>query len=237
MTDKDFFKQFYSETFSKEENRRRIIERASENKRVRVNKKWTLASVCAAALILCTVLIYTNGSAPLTGPVAENKSTEALSSDTLVINEAETIAAERKIDAELKEISRIPDMPPHNLFSDLSVPKDFGDTAYTCAVYVRSGISKNLSVGYDCLAGYEKSFQSSKSGRSIVIQYSESGKPARDYHFENGENSVINNFELKIYKYENIYFTEFYYRNVYIDIEAVDITIAEFHSLLKSIIR
>ena len=75
--------------------------------------------------------------------------------------------------------------------------------------------------------------------RSIKVSYSKDNKPARDYHFseEGSKTTTINGVELKIYKYEDIYFTEFKFNDYYFDIETSKITEQELSDFLLSIMK
>ena len=59
----------------------------------------------------------------------------------------------------------------------------------------------------------------------------------RDYYFKDGKASKINGLELIVYQYENLYMTNFKYKNLNIDIETSNITEEELLALLQSIIK
>ena len=82
-------------------------------------------------------------------------------------------------------------------------------------------------------------FSYEKDERKNRVSFSGKGKPIREYGFDSNSalNSTINNNELVIYKYENIYFVEFIYNNVNYDIETDGINIVELEMFLKSIIK
>lgn len=92
---------------------------------------------------------------------------------------------------------------------------------------------------YDNLNCYVYYFSNENDERNIRVAFSDKGKPIRDYGFDSDSalNSTINNNELVIYKYENIYFVEFIYNNVNYDIETDGINIVELEMFLKSIIK
>lgn len=92
---------------------------------------------------------------------------------------------------------------------------------------------------YDNLNCYVYYFSNENDERNIRVAFSDKGKPIRDYGFDSNSalNSTINNNELVIYKYENIYFVEFIYNNVNYDIETDGINIVELEMFLKSIIK
>ena len=61
----------------------------------------------------------------------------------------------------------------------------------------------------------------------------------RDYDFDKkgAVKSVIKGQDVIIYQYEKIYFAEFSYKGYNFDIEASNISLEEFKTLLNSIIR
>ena len=72
----------------------------------------------------------------------------------------------------------------------------------------------------------------------ININFSRKNKPFRDYHFDDvAFYSIINDTKIKIFKYEDIYFTEFIYNGVNFDIELQNVDKEELVVLLKSIIK
>lgn len=235
MKDKISLKELYAEEFSKDENHRAVIEKADIQK---VNKikisKIALMPLCLAAVALFAVIAAGNRQIP----VAENETSKVFAdaeNDMLYVNAVNSAESSRsRIDAEIREISNYYCIPFYRAVSDLSVPADFDKKDNVYAMFVKSDRSKNE---YNNLLCYEKRLENSSNSRTIIIQYSEKGEPPRDYYFENGKSSSINNFSLEIYEYENSFFTQFYYDNLYIDIETHDITQEELIALLKSIIK
>ncbi len=80
---------------------------------------------------------------------------------------------------------------------------------------------------------------SNNLNQSIRISFSKDNKPVRDYYFDDNGSKIsnINGVELKIYKYEEIYMTEFRYKNINYDIETSNIKVEELSLLLQSIIK
>ena len=136
-----------------------------------------------------------------------------------------------KIDADIKIQ---PIKKTDSYLSDAWVPDDLNKfNGYS--VYTRDiGKSK-----YDNLNCYVYYFSNENDERNIRVAFSGKGKPIRDYGFDSNSalNSTINNNELVIYKYENIYFVEFIFNNVNYDIETNGINIVELEMFLKSIIK
>ena len=72
----------------------------------------------------------------------------------------------------------------------------------------------------------------------IRVAYSKEHKPITDFYVsENGSKiTIINNIELKIYKYASNYYVAFYYNDYNFDIETLNITEDELINFLKSIL-
>ncbi len=148
----------------------------------------------------------------------------------ILVNEISSTGV-NKIDADIKIQ---PIKKTDSYLSDAWVPDDLNKfNGYS--VYTRDiGKSK-----YDNLNCYVYYFSNENDERNIRVAFSGKGKPIRDYGFDSNSslNSTINNNELVIYKYENIYFVEFIYNNVNYDIETDGINIVELEMFLKSIIK
>lgn len=137
-----------------------------------------------------------------------------------------------KLDADVKTITSDLDFPLP--YKEISIPKDL----IKISKYIFYTRENANSQDYDLLYNYKISYYN-ENNRSINISYSKDYKPLRDYYFkENGSKiSKINGIELKIYKFENIYFTEFKFNDYNFDIETSKITEQELTNLLLSIIK
>ena len=125
---------------------------------------------------------------------------------------------------------------PYPYKNGIKLPDDLDlDKNNSYIVYTRD----NNSDEYNILNNYVLVYSNSNEDRNIAVSYSQEHKPIRDYLFdENGSKiSVINGIELKIYKYESTYFTEFKYNNYNFDIETTNITEQELSTLLASILK
>ncbi len=114
------------------------------------------------------------------------------------------------------------------------IPKDL-DITYKYIFYFREN---KESKEYNILGNYEIIYDNGDD-RSIKISYSKDNKPVRDYYFseEGSKVTTINGIELKIYKFENIYFTEFKFNDYNFDIETSKITEQELSIFLLSILK
>lgn len=151
----------------------------------------------------------------------------------LNINKIDKMGA-MKLDAEEKLVNNV-SIPYFDILNCLKVPNDFDNTIYR-AIYVKSNQTKK-NAKYDKLNNYEFVYYNTRNERCIVISFSDENKPLRDYHFgDDGTPSKINDFELVIYQYENLYMTEFNYKGYNFDIETTDITESELSECLQSIL-
>ena len=116
----------------------------------------------------------------------------------------------------------------------LNIPKDL-DKTYKYIFYFKEN---KESKEYNILGNYEIVY-SNDNDRSINVKYSKDYKPVRDYYFSDEGSKVteINGIKLKIYQFENIYFTEFEFNGYQFDIETSKINEQELSNLLFSILK
>lgn len=203
------------------------------------NKKmiYWISSVAAVFVLVLGIFIGTNNISnnPSQNPTyqiadnKENKEKEENEKVELNINKVENPKL-AKIDADVKNvnITNIPDT-----LANIKIPTDLDSKNYK-AIYV-----KDENTGkYDKLYNYELSYTNTQNNqRSIMIAFSDTNKPLRDYYFEiKAKTSTIGNTELEIYQYENSYLVMFEHHNYKFDIETTGITENELVELLQSII-
>lgn len=103
------------------------------------------------------------------------------------------------------------------------------------AIYGRKNKSDKEYNVFNC---YNIVYINREDNKEININFSRKNKPFRDYHFDDvAFYSIINDTKIKIFKYEDIYFTEFIYNGVNFDIELQNVDKEELVVLLKSIIK
>lgn len=236
MSNKDVFKELYSKKLNKEKNYNKIVETIErENRSMNKYVKWAFVPMCLVAVI-CGVMVFGGNNHSLKSPNKEVDKPYVDKNNNVIlnINHVDKEIGMTKIDASVKEVSNYYNIPYYKVLSNLELPKDFENKEYINAVYTKSN---RETAEYDYLMQYEKMYKNSNNDRNIVISYSEKNKPIRDYHFENGKTSVINDVELTIYQYKNSYMTEFNYKNLNIDIETSNVSQQELVALLQSIIK
>lgn len=231
MTNKEKLKKSISNDFSKENNYNEIIKKIEgEDMKIKNNVwKWSLVPMCLVAIIVGVLFINSKNSNNLLSPVTPYIDKE--NNVKLNINSLDKVGA-RKIDANIKEIST--NELPEILKDGITIPKDL-DKDNATAIYTR----KDQNSEYDILNCYVYNYYNEKDDKNIRIAFSETNKPVRDYHFseENSKETIINNVKITIFKYNDIYFTEFSYKDYNFDIETNNISEQELSNLLVSIIK
>lgn len=226
MKNKNIFKEMYNEKINKENNYQEIIRKIEKKDNRFKYLKLSIIPVCL--IILCSFIVINSNSSFLEEK-RENKEVIETMKDTININNMSNQKGLLKIDGNIKEANNV-FIPYYDVLSNLNVPSYLEEKDY--AIYVKSNPDIN---NYDKVIQYVKSFYN--DDKSIEINYSQENEPVRDYLFQDGEVSVINNFKLVIYKYENSYMTKFKYKDLFIDIETTNITEEQFLNLIKSIIK
>lgn len=223
MFNRKDFKKIFDEEFDSKKIKKQILIKY-ENKNGNMLKMLRYA-VIVIVLIMASVFVYNKSLVFSNGGNASNGD-----NSKILVNEINK-AGVNKIDADIKTQSI---EKTDSYLGNAWVPEDLNKfNGYS--VYTR-GIGKRE---YDNLNCYVYYFSSESDERNIRVAFSNKDKPIRDYGFDsdNALKSTINDSELFIYKYENIYFVEFNYNNVNYDIETNGINIVELEMFLKSIIK
>ena len=263
MSNKEIFKKIFDEKFNSEKIKEEILSKEMLNEKIIKEKqkvnlilKWSLVPICLI-FIISTLTVYGNkktNKSEINNILEQNNSTE------IYINKVKEKSLAR-LDCDIKIISETKNEHSNSLHNienavtnfsilkDLKIPEDFDNTEYNL-IYVSSQENNKVNnveamesqmaeKQYDILNNYSFVYSSTKNQRRINISFSKENEPIRDYFFteENSKNSKINNVELKIYNYEETYFTKFIYNNYYFDIETRNITEEELITLLKSIMQ
>lgn len=224
MFNRKDFKKIFDEEFDSQMMKEQILIKY-KNKNGNNMVKMFRYAVIVIAFIIGGVFVYNKSLVFSNGGNASNGD-----NSKILVNEISK-AGVTKIDADIKtqSIEKF-----DSYLSDAWVPEDLNKfNGYS--VYTR-GIGKSE---YDNLNCYVYYFSNENDERNIRVAFSDKGKPIRDYGFDsdNALKSTINDNELVIYKYENIYFVEFNYKNFNYDIETNGVNIVELEMFLKSIIK
>lgn len=229
MSNKQIIKNVFDNEFDSKNMKQQILLKYERKNEQHMNKFYKLAIPVCLVVIICGIFILNSNNSRLQ-PNDSNGDTN--SSDIIHINHFDGIGL-GKVDADIKEINDI-NIPYFDILSHKEIPNDF-DGERLSAIYIKE--TKD-SKDYNLLNNYSFSYYNTSNDRSIIIAFSNTHQPMRDYYLdESGKISKINNVELTIFQYENTYMTTFTYKNYHFDIETNDISQDEFITLLKSIIQ
>lgn len=249
MTNKDRLKQAIDKDINYKNNYNEIVKKIDDNKNNVKSSiwKWSLVPICLVLILSSTILLNTNEKTKHFE--SENKSSEEtgvmpeLKEEVSSININDITSTDsnshkggiKKIDADVRIVKNNGINFPLPYKNGLvSIPNDL-DKVSKYIWYFRDD---KLHEEYSILGNYEIIY-SNDSDRSIDVKYSKDNKPVRDYYFsdEGSKITKINGVEMKIYKFENIYFSEFKYNGYYFDIETSNIKEKELVDFLVSIIK
>lgn len=237
MTNKEKLKQAIEQDMNSKDYYNGIINKIEkgENMKKKINGIWKLsfAPICLIVLISGVILLNKGHE---TETLLNNKLyVDEKNNVILNINEINDKVGMARVDADVKIVTNNDiNFPLPYKDGLVNIPKDLNKT-YKYIFYFREN---KESQEYNVLGNYELIY-SNDNDRSINVKYSKDNKPVRDYYFsdEGSKITTINDVELKIYKYENIYFTEFNFDDYNFDIETSNITEQELSNLLLSIIK
>lgn len=233
MPNKEKLNNSINNDFNKVNNYNKIIKKIEgvNMKDKKIVWKISLIPICLA-IILGNILFinYKND---------ENKSLNSKDSYSdskekieIYINNIDKLGA-TLIDADVKVVNEEENSIWISILSNIVIPEQL-EKKESYMLYTR----KDKESPYDILNSYVYNYYNEETLSSVRISFSNKNKPLRDYHFseEGAKETTINNVKMKIFKYENIYFTEFNYKDYNFDIETTNITQDELINLLKSII-
>lgn len=237
MTNKEKLKKAIEHDINPKDYYNKIIDKIEKGEKKDMKKsiwKWSLVPICMVFVISGVLFLnYRNDSKT----ILKNKPyVDETNNITLNINEINSNkVGMSRLDADVKIVTNndINFLLPYK-DGLVNIPKDL-DKVDKHIVYFRE--SKE-SKDYNILGNYEIIY-SNDNDRSINVKYSKEHKPVRDYYFddEGSKNTTINGVELKIYKFEDIYFTEFVSNGYNYDIETSNLTEQELSTFLLSILK
>ncbi len=194
--------------------------------------KGVLVPICLIGLISSIVFFNTNKEFKTN---VYQPDIEAKDNVHLYINDISKMTQEvLSIDADVK-ITHIENILYFKEIAQVKIPSDF-DYQEAHEIYTKPDRESNE---YSVLQSYVFNYRNQKNDRDINVSFSKENKPIRDYYFslEGSKISEINNIELKIFKYNELFFTEFNYKGINFDIETTNITEQELTDLLVSILK
>ncbi len=237
MTNKEKLKRAIEHDINLRDYYNKIIDKIEkgEERNMKINmRKWSLVPICLVVVIGGVLFLnYRNDNKTI---LKTKLYIDETNNVTLNINEIDSNKVGMpKLDANVKVVTNNDvNFPLPYKNGVVNIPKDLDKTNMYIFYFRENKESKD----YNILGNYEIIYSNDKN-QSINVKYSKEHKPARDYYFseEGSKTSTINDVELKIYKFESIYFTEFKFNDYNFDIETTNITEKELIDLLLSIIR
>lgn len=236
MTNKEKLKRAIEQDINPKDYYKEIIKKIEKEDKVKKEKnllKWSFVPICLVAII-SGVLLINDYNKQLKSDIYK-PNIETKDNINLYINDISKMTQGMlRLDADIKTTS-IDSFPYFKEITDIKIPSDFSEQE-SYEIYIKPDRD---SKDYNILQSYEINYSNEKNDRNIKISFSKENKPIRDYHFseEGSRMSNINNLELKIFKYNELYFTEFNYKGINFDIETSNITEQELTDLLVSIIK
>ncbi len=235
MTNKEKLKNAIEQDINPKDYYNEIINQVKKGEKMKKNNilKWSLVPICLVVVISGVLFLnYQDDNKTIlkNKPYIDEKNNIILNINEITNNKV----GMPLIDADVKVVKNNDVNFPLPYKNGIDIPKDL-DKTYKYIFYFREN---KESKEYNILGYYEMIYDNGND-RSIKVSYSKDNKPARDYHFseEGSKTTTINGIELKIYKYEDIYFTEFKFNDYYFDIETSKITEQELSDFLLSILK
>ena len=239
MTNKEKLKKAIEQDINPTNNYNKIIKKIEKEEKMKKENnllKWSLVPICL--IVIISGIIFLNYKKDNNNSL-ENKTYINKENNTILnINDLSKVGM-TKLDADVKTVSGVNIPYPFKVNENQNeewfiIPRDLTQTK-NYIVYVKKDKD---SKEYDTVANYIMLITDGNE-RSIEVKYSEEQEPLRDYYFseEDSKITTINNIDLKIYKYENSFYTTFSYNGYYFDIETSNITEQEFSNYLVSILK
>lgn len=237
MTNKEKLNKAIEEDFNSMNNYNEIIKKIEKGAKMKKNNmwKWSFVPICLVAIISGVLFLnyQNNNKTKLEDKLfVDEKNNVTLNINEIQSNKSKTSILDTALD--IKTVTTNDANFPLPYKNEINIPKDLNKT-YKFIVYTRESID---SKDYNILNNYILEY-SNDNNKSINVAYSKDHKPLRDYYFsdEGSKVTTINGVELKIYKLEDIYFTEFNYNGYNFDIETTKITEQELLTFLLSILK
>lgn len=237
MTNKEKLKKTIEQDINPKSYYNEIINKIEEKEKMNKKNnmwKWSLVPICLIVVISGVLFLnyQNNNKTILKNKPYVDETNNVILNINEINNKKDGIY---KLDADIKVITNNDNnflLPYKNGL--INIPKDLDKTDKYVFYFRENKESKD----YNILGNYEIIY-SNDNNRSINVKYSKDNKPARDYHFddEGSKTSIINGINLKIYKFESIYFTEFKFNDYNFDIETSNITEQELSTFLVSVLK
>lgn len=225
MSKKQIMKKVFEKEFNINVMRSQILKK--NERKIKMFKILKYALPVCTILIIGSIFIFNNSNNSLLKLNNSNKEEYK----NIVVNKIDNLGA-ATLDADIKTIPN--EKINISELNNLSIPNDL-NISDKYSIYSR----KDKTSDYNILNCYVYEYYKEDSLRSIRIAFSDKNKPIRDYYFseEGVKKSLINEIELAVYQYEELYFTEFVYKGYNFDIETSNISLEELTNLLETIVK
>lgn len=239
MSNKENLKKAIERDFDKDKIYNEIVKKMERGSNMNKVLKYSLVPACLIAVV-CGIMVFNNNSNQLQGKPTIDKPTikENENNNEIYVNNFDkVISGALRVDADVKPVS-ISELPSKfNYISSLDIPKDLKQTDIY-ALYFSDDGKEIEDKKYDILHDYVIRYESNDNKRNIRIAVSEISNPVRDYQLGEAEKmSKINNVDVEISKYKDLYLASFKYNDLFFDVETSGITIDELVDVLESIIK
>lgn len=223
MLKKQIMKKMFDDKFNIDKMRNQILLKNERKEEKNMNKIYKLVLPIVLLVVIGSVVFFTQNNFIL-------ESNNHVKS-SIHINELEELfLSEQVLEVEEVDIEDIP--KKFDFILVVSLPTSFKlERQYN--LYTRSNIEVDT---FDVLRDYVFEYKNA-NGSKIIISFSETGKPLKDYLIKEGASSKINETNVFISQYQKKYIVLFHYKNINFCIEAEDISIEELTLLLKSIVK
>ena len=239
MTNREKLKKAIEQDINPTNNYNEIIKKIEkEGKMKKENNllKWSLVPICL--IVIISGIIFLNYKKDNNNSL-ENKTYINKENNTILnINDLSKVGM-TTLDTDVKTVSGVNIPYPFKVNENQNeewfiIPSDLTQTKQYIVYVKKDKDSKE----YDVVANYIMLITDGNE-RSIEVKYAKEQEPLRDYYFseEDSKITTINGIDLKIYKYENSFYTTFSYNGYYFDIETSNITTQELSDYLVSILR
>lgn len=219
MLKRQIMKKVFDNKFNIDDMRNQILLK-NERKNDKMSKFYKYA-IPVFLVSICSVIFFSQKD--LIFKTNNNENIHVNKLDNL-------LQSEKVLEVEEVDIENIPEK--FNFINNINLPKSFTlDRRYN--LYTRSNIEVSV---FDILRDYVFQYRDI-NGNKIVISFSEIGTPLKDYIVKNEVTSKINNIDVYISQYEDLYIVTFMYRDLYFSIEAENVNVEELTLLLESIIK
>jgi len=234
MSNKKVFKEIYNQRINKDNNFKMILDKIERSQRkINIIKKSLvpIGSVFVISILILINLDYNKNTLKSNNvEISKNNDYEIYINNTNEKNNSYS----SDLDIIRKDVNyeKLITSPEYTFLKDMKIPNELNIKTYK-GVYTKD--YENKKNQYNILNNYE--FIYTNNDKAITLSFSKNNKPLRDYYFNNGKKSTINNTEIIIYKEENTYITIFTYDNIKFDIETINLKEKELIDFLKSIIK